>query len=231
MSGDRSPCLGCEREMKEKIYCLHMCEALAAYQKGLTFRTESHVGDFASRHNHRKGGQSMPAVVNVKSLEDARAQGIRIPEEVNQMEEIEKKKRCSRPGCENESFLPNGLCRDCHAAGVKKSMKKRIGITCKEEGCNNLSTAATGRCSDCHSKLLKRARREKEKKAAQQENAKRPAEASMPGQEHNPNIIAVDFTSYLDVLKGIKEKAQAEIRPVENQIIFMLREANHANGP
>lgn len=157
-------------------------------------------------------------------------------EEVQDITEKTKNKRiCETDGCENITLGPNcPYCPSCmakkanekKAAGKKKkgSIDTANGKTnlCKTEGCEN-KAQENGYCMPCNVKLGNH-------KGKSKKPSEPPIKATEGISDHEPiqygdNMISVDFTGYEDVLKEIQKLALEDVRPLNYQVVWMLKEA------
>jgi hypothetical protein len=93
-------------------------------------------------------------------------------------------------------------------------------------------------CPSCMAKKSNEARAVKqkaEKRAAEKPSGGRKVEEAthdMPKQEKPParpsTALAIDFGKYADVLEQVKRRAEEEIRPIDLQVIFMLKQGLQA---
>ncbi|MFC1867668.1 hypothetical protein ACFL0H_05995 [Thermodesulfobacteriota bacterium] len=142
---------------------------------------------------------------------------------------------CETDECENITLGPN--CPLCPSCMAKKSNEKRAarkkkneskdtvkGKTkaCKTEGCEN-KPQKNGYCRPCNVKFGNH-------KGGSKKPPEPPIKATEGLSDHEPiqckdNVISVDFTGYEGVLKKVQELAQEDVRPLNYQVVWLLKEA------
>lgn len=119
-------------------------------------------------------------------------------------------------------------CDECsHYNGKEKPKvaKKENTRICETEGCERITLSQS--CPYCASCMAKRAnngqkKRPTKSKAQKKANGKAKAEIASP---RSNTEITIQFGKYASVLKEVEDLAEQEMRPVDMQVVFILK--NH----
>jgi hypothetical protein len=97
---------------------------------------------------------------------------------------------------------------------------------CKVEGCDN-PAKPNGYCSSCFGKMGNKGLRSKQAaEKAMRAGDGRLTPATIQGSQGNKDtVISVDFGGHEEILEGLRLQAEEQIRPVEAQIIWLVKEA------
>lgn len=140
--------------------------------------------------------------------------------------------------CLDHAAKHDWLSWKCDECGLYNSEEKpeivKKGNTriCETEGCERITLSQS--CPYCASCMAKRAnsgskKRPDKSKAQKRTSGKAKAEIASPGLN---TAITIQFGKYASVLKEVKDLAEKEMRPVDMQIIFLLKSRldsiNHA---
>ena len=107
-------------------------------------------------------------------------------------------------------------------AGVEKMESKRICKTCNER---ETIQPKSPYCSACLAVMGKKAREAKQKAAGTPEKKKKAVNKvkTIKAPEKTSTAFMIEFGKYSSVLKEVKELAEIEIRPIDLQIIYMIK--------
>ena len=124
-------------------------------------------------------------------------------------------------------------CEHCElfkAVGNEEPSSKRFCVECNVK---ETISPKHSLCASCLAKRGNKAMREKQKNGNQSTSKKKRARADRGGVD-SPEVVSVDFERYPEILSQVEILADEEMRPVDMQILYMLKLAltasENANG-
>jgi hypothetical protein len=133
-------------------------------------------------------------------------------------------------------FTPFPICGKCEQGAKNMEEKTEKTIPKEQRLCEDCKqkpviSAGSALCASC---LGRKAHKNKPEKESPQHTEKRPPTPPKPKpkeepQEYHISSLTIDFEKYVTILQEIRKIAEEEMRPVNLQIIYILRHYLEAN--
>ena len=133
----------------------------------------------------------------------------------------ENTRYCETPGCNNPTNHPNfPHCPACTSKRGRENKKNKNYQKCKSEGCEN-KAQKNGYCKPCNVKFGNH--KTDPNKGSRAPDIETEGISRLTPILDKDNVICVDFEGYESVLKQVKILAQEDVRPLNFQVVWMLK--------